>query len=255
MVDVQVLQEMQRLSESKLQLCYVPLDALDLNNRFSVVFNNCRSLHKHFEDVATDTNVKCADVVAVAETRLHSTDKSTEYSIEGFQLIRNDQSSTKPGVRPSHGLALYIKNNVVVNQSFSYNTPDIEFTFLDVTKHSEDKQVVAIYKAPACSFKMFKTTLTRELGKYIDISKSVIFIGDFNIDVSKSDKGVNQFMQNEFHCSQLVQHMTTDYGSILDLVFTNCTGSCETIDAYWSDHKLVYFSITENLILSSNDPL
>ena len=29
-------------------------------------------------------------------------------------------------------------------------------------------------------------------------------------------------------------------GSTLDLVFANCHAFCDVIEAYWSDHKLVY---------------
>jgi len=165
MVDENVVQEMQRLGESRLQLCYVPLCELQLHNRFTIIFNNCRSLHKHFEDISVDPNVRSGDVVAVAESRLHGTDSSRQYLIDGFHLLRNDQKQNKPGVRPPHGLAVYIKDDIIINQCFPYNTADIEFTFLDVRKHSKDKQIVVLYKSPSCSFRSFETVVTRELSK------------------------------------------------------------------------------------------
>ena len=245
-VDEKVVQEMQRLCESKLQLCYIPFDTDEFHGRFNILFNNCRSLHKHFGDVAADTNVKSADIVAFAESRLHASDDSNQYSIDGFQLVRNDQIQNAAGVRPPHGLAIYVKNDITIKQCFSYSVSEIEFTFLNVAKNLSCKQIVAVYKAPAFSLEGLKEVFKKQLHKYIDKSKAIVFIGDFNIDISKSHKGLCDFMDREFKCSQLVHYMTTDYGSILDLVFTNTNGICGTIEAYWSDHKLVYFSADEH---------
>ena len=63
-------------------------------------------------------------------------------------------------------------------------------------------------------------------------------MGDFNIDVSQKECGLEKYIAEKFHCYQL---MHDDQGSTLDLIFTNCTGSVGTIETYWSDHKLVYF--------------
>ena len=39
---------------------------------------------------------------------------------------------------------------------------------------------------------------------------------------------------------QQVEQSATDSGSILDLSFVNCQAVCDVIEAYWSDHKLIY---------------
>ena len=42
---------------------------------------------------------------------------------------------------------------------------------------------------------------------------------------------------------QQVEQSTTDSGSILELIFANCPALCDVIEAYWTDHKLIYFAI------------
>ena len=54
-LDNRVVREMERLeSEAKLQLCYTPLDIINSDEHFKIVYNNCRSLHKHFPDVVVE---------------------------------------------------------------------------------------------------------------------------------------------------------------------------------------------------------
>ena len=35
----------------------------------------------------------------------------------------------------------------------------------------------------------------------------------------------------------------TDHGSLLDLIFANCDTFCDAIEAYWTDHKLIYCAL------------
>lgn len=46
-----------------------------------------------------------------------------------------------------------------------------------------------------------------------------------------------------FKCQQHIRQSTTDSGSILDLVFTNCATFCDVIEAYKTDHKLIYSAL------------
>ena len=62
-------------------------------------------------------------------------------------------------------------------------------------------------------------------------------MGYVNIDVSQKECGLEKFIAEKFHCYHLMHEPTTDQGSTLDLVFTNCTGSVGTVETYWSDHK------------------
>ena len=91
-MDERVAEEMKRLKgEAMLELCYTPLDTIDSSNHFKIVLNNCRSLHKHFEDILMNSNILSAHIIGLSETRLVQRDSSSNYSMTGFKLLRNDQ--------------------------------------------------------------------------------------------------------------------------------------------------------------------
>lgn len=86
---------MERLRiESELKLCYVPLESLDSDLHIKIAFNNCKSLHLHFDDVKNDQGLLSCDVFALAESRLTDTDISSDYQIESFTCLRNDKINT-----------------------------------------------------------------------------------------------------------------------------------------------------------------
>lgn len=77
----------------------------------------------------------------------------------------------------------------------------------------------------------------------IDFNKKFVIIGDFNIDASKSNSQFIDFMIALFKCHQDIKQPTTDSGSILDLIFSNCPIFSDIIETYWTDHKLIYCAL------------
>lgn len=70
-------------------------------------------------------------------------------------------------------------------------------------------------------------------------------MGDFIFDLTAGQNSTFlEFMQDTFKCKQVTSKFTTKYGSILDLVFTKVNPefnvACDVLDAYWSDHKVIY---------------
>ncbi|XP_060561861.1 uncharacterized protein LOC132721554 [Ruditapes philippinarum] len=243
-LDERVVEEMQRLSsEAKLQLCYIPLDTVNSDEHFKIVYNNCRSLHKHFEDVSVDQNILSAHVIGFSETRLVQRDENSDYSINGFQLFRNDQNQMTQRFRPPHGLALYVKDDVIVSKFQCYSTKDLEWISIHADYMDKQMQIVMVYKSPGRPLHKLISNLEKELFPHIDFGKSLLIMGDFNIDISVNDINLEHFMAETFLCEQKIREPTTDLGSTLDLVFTNCNGNFGTIETYWSDHKLIYFYI------------
>ncbi|XP_033725386.1 uncharacterized protein LOC117315346 [Pecten maximus] len=89
--DKEVDAEMQRLSENGLQLCFNPLYHTYMQGQF--LFNNARSLNKHILDIRSEPNVFAADVVGIAESRLHINDRNETFELEGFRIFRNDEET------------------------------------------------------------------------------------------------------------------------------------------------------------------
>ena len=92
-VDDNVKQIMSYLrTEQKLELCYTPVTYLEHkdnltkqqlqeitqndNTTIKILFQNTRSLHKHFQDILSDENYTSADIMFFAETRLTTIDST-----------------------------------------------------------------------------------------------------------------------------------------------------------------------------------
>ena len=45
-----------------------------------------------------------------------------------------------------------------------------------------------------------------------------------------------------------IEEHTSDFGSILDLIFANCQSFFAVIESYWTDHKLVYCALETEIL-------
>ena len=80
-----------------------------------------------------------------------------------------------------------------------------------------------------------------------DISDMMTIIcGDFNYDLFL-DKTVEDYVLKSYNIKQVIDEVTTDYGTLLDHMYTNiptedilCVGALET---YYSDHKPNFMSV------------
>ncbi|KAK3090521.1 hypothetical protein FSP39_012459 [Pinctada imbricata] len=239
--DERVKDEMNRLrQEAKLKLCYDCLYDVD-PLYFKVAFNNARSFHKHFLDVSVDPNILAADVIGIMESRLCSSDHNETYAIDGFEIYRCDQNIPTSGTRPSHGLVLYLKDHLHCEQIFQYSTDEVEFLLCETsTVTTGSIQLVLVYKSPICTLSDFKEVILKNLLPQVAFTKSLFIMGDFNFDISVGHLAFSNFMSETFRCTQFVTKNTTNMNSMLDLVFSNTSNVVtETIECYWSDHKVV----------------
>ena len=138
-VDENVVEEMLRLRATP----------LDLSSKFdksqtTVMYINCRSLHKHIEDLNSIALLREMSIVVCSETRFMHKDQ-TDYKLAGFNCDRFDEP-TSTEQRPSHGMCIYYKSgiNIQVLQKIRINlTEAIAFKI-------EDKNDVyaAFYRSP-----------------------------------------------------------------------------------------------------------
>ena len=102
---------------------------------------------------------------------------------------------------------------------------------------------VVLYKYPKSSQTEFKNDLHRHLRPEIDPDAKLVILGDFNVQIDSGNTDFVNFMETLFRTMQQIKRCTTDYGSILDLIFTNCEAFCDAVEACLTDHKLVYCAI------------
>ena len=241
-LDEQVHVEMQRLRmQESLELSYTPLYKID-PSKIKLAFNNARSLHKHFEDVQFEPNVLSADVIGFAESRLCSRDEDVNFALNRFRLVRLDETARE--TRPHHGLALYVKEHFAIQEVVKHHSQFCEF--ISAKLHSKRKgqlQVVVFYKYPKCSQTDLKKDIINALKPLVGPDGKFVIMGDFNVPVNDAVSPFICFMETLFGCSQHIRQPTTDHGSLLDLVFANCDTFCDVIEAYWTDHKLIYCAL------------
>ena len=224
-----------------MDLCYVPVYKTE-SAKFKVVFHNTSSLHKHFCDVKFEPNFQAADVVAFAETRLCSSDESSQYDLENFKLYIHDEKDTE--IRPYHGLSLYIKSHIEIKMLQKIHYSSCELIFADLCANNcESLQVTCLYRYPNSSETVFKADIQSQVMRIRNTEKKFIIIHDFNVDGTDEKPGTVQFIIKLFKCHQYVKTSITDSVSMLDMVFSNTEVASDVIDAYWSDHKLIYCAL------------
>ena len=245
-LDDDVNVEMHRLrTEAVLELCYVPLYKTD-PGKIKIAFNNARSLHKHFRDVEFEPNVLAADAIGFAETRLCRRDENVHYALKRFRLIRLDDAENESGNRPHHGLALYVKEYFQIQKVVKMQCKSFEFIFAGISSIQRGYvQVVVLYKYPRSSQTDFRKDIHHHLRPVIDLNVRLVILGDFNIQIDFVNTEFVKVMETSFRCRQQIKQSTTDSGSILDLIFSNCEAFCDVIEAYWTDHKLIYCAIDQ----------
>ena len=245
-LDDDVNVEMHRLrTEAALELCYVPLYKTD-PGKIKIAFNNARSLHKHFRDVEFEPNVLAADAIGFAETRLCRRDENVHYALKRFRLIRLDDAEKESGNRPHHGLALYVKEYFQIQKVVKMQCKSFEFIFAGIYSiQRRYVQVVMLYKYPRSSQTDFRKDIHHHLRPVIDLNVRLVILGDFNIQIDCGNTEFVKFMETSFRCRQQIKQSTTDSGSILDLIFSKCEAFCDVVEAYWTDHKLIYCAIDQ----------
>ena len=102
-----------------------------------------------------------------------------------------------------------------------------------------------LYKYPRSSQTDFRKDIHHRLRPVIDLNVRLVILGDFNIQIDCVNTEFVKFMETLFRCRQQIKQSTTDSGSILDLIFSNCEAFCDVVEAYWTDHKLVYCAIDQ----------
>ena len=243
-LDDDVNVEMHRLrTEAALELCYVPLYKTD-PGKIKIAFNNARSLHKHFRDVEFEPNVLAADAIGFAETRLCRRDENVHYALKRFRITRLDDAEKESGNRPHHGLALYVKEYFQIQKVVKMQCKSFEFIFAGIYSIQRGYvQVVVLYKYPKSSQTDFRKDIHHHLRPVIDLNVRLVILGDFNIQIDCVNTEFVKVMETSFRCRQQIKQSTTDSGSILDLIFSNCEAFCDVVEAYWTDHKLIYCAI------------
>ena len=243
-VDKAVIQEMERMRrDANVTLCYRPVSLNECD--LVTVFQNVQSLRLHMPLVQTDSTFLNADVICFAETRLHEDDQDIDYAMEGFlPVIRNDQVDKQHQKRPSHGLAIYVRNCHHVVSIHKVSTKQFESVAVDVmNSHSSTLySIIVVYKAPRCRFEEFRKQVMYL--SQLHLSDKLIIVGDFNFNVQNDHNTFLKAMSKAFpRAKKLSTPSTTKENTVLDVAFTTCNNAqSDVITCVWSYHHTLVTS-------------
>ena len=113
--------------------------------------------------------------------------------------------------------------------------------------------LICVYFSPSVNKKAAVKYMEKLLYDATDVSDKVVIVGDFNEDLfgDGNDKSVSNFLGN----SGFKQHVfkaTTDYGSLLDHVYSRWIKDVgiDVLDTYYSDHDRVFCFLSHKFGMS-----
>ena len=148
--------------------------------------------------------------------------------------------------RPYHGLCLYTKHPINAATMTYVTFQETELLVFKLIVDNYPLTVIGLYKAPTPANTISIEHCLLQVHNMFD--NNVVIVGDFNLNWNHTQHRckLNSLME-PYNMKQIQTGVTTDYGSILDLVFTrtdNLLIATTTLECYYSDHKPICISIT-----------
>lgn len=218
---------------------------------------NIRSLLPKFNELKDHMSLSNYSVLCLTETWIAPTIKDEVISIEGYQLVRKDRRIGRGG-----GVGMYIKN------TFSFSLIDSESTieqlWVKININKQHYAVGVVYRQPDLSYNEFLNTLEHQLSFLLPQYDEIFCLGDFNIDMLKTDSlgffKLNQILE-AYNLDQLVHsptRITLKSTTLIDLIIT--TNNDDVVDCvnvisldHMSDHELTCCEL--NIKCKSNVPI
>ena len=187
---------------------------------------NIRSLKKHFIDLKLDDFLQQSDIICINETWLESDPEEKLPDFHGYYLNLW-----------SKGIALYSKEEPIqVQKLVSANGSIIHASY-------EAFDLISVYRySDSSSLEAF----AREVSDCLNLNKTVIVLGDINIDLKKHPMNNLTKTLINIGFQQIVLSPTHILGGILDHVYAYCKTSAKCTlykihPLYYSDHDAVTF--------------
>ena len=204
---------------------------------------NVNGLLSKIDQIRTLLNESKLHILAISETHLSDETSDDELSIENYLFERKDRENRK-----NHwgGVLIYYANYLIVDEVvYNANTGITELLFIDIMLRNERLLLACIYRPK--EDKKFINTLEIMMTSFSH-RKSVLLLGDFNIDLFK-DSSLVAALERAMYTNNLTNmikeatRITETSSTLIDLALTtnpsyvNNNGSFNTCI---SDHNLIY---------------
>ena len=234
------------------------LKSKNVNNKsFSLIHLNIHSLEKNKEELESTLSLLDFkfDVIGISETKLKS-NIAPKYDIgmEGYKHFSTPSEANKGGV------ILYILNKHITSQcnkydKIMYKSKLLESVFAEIKIPNKKNILIAcIYRHPSMDIRTFNDEHLSPLFDEINMKKHIFLLGDFNIDLMKTDENIPstefcdmvtsaQFVPHIIHPTRITPHSKT----LIDNIFSNVPnfsqGSSGNITLALSDHLAQFLII------------
>ena len=210
-------------------------------NNLNILFNNCRSFKKKFDAIHNNKIILEQDINIFLESRLCKYDSSTNYNINDNIIVRVDE---KNNTKPYYGIISYIKNNIKINRIEYLSKETIDTLYINITFHSKNISIFAIYNSPKNTYNYFEKHILTEIEKKNTLSDNVIILGDFNLQYNSINYIKLSTKLSKYNLKQHITQFTTINNSTIDFIFTNMTiDKINTFYAHWSDHYMIQIKL------------
>ena len=220
-----------------------------IKTRLSCMYFNARSIVNKIDELEIYTKEEDLDIIGVTETWLSDEILTSEYSLEGYTLLRKDRKDlvkTRGG-----GVALYVKNEINIVEREDINEQLFPESLWCELVFKGEKTLLGVCYRPPDSLAVNNEALYSLLNKVG--RENVVIMGDFNFAELRWDNSSNTLHEHPFitclndnFLEQLIDKPTRG-GNILDLVLCSETSIVQNLKVgepfATSDHHIIRFDL------------
>lgn len=197
------------------------------NEYFSTLHVNCRSVLSKVSELQDMLIQLPVSVLALTETWLENCSEDT-FSIPGYQITH------RPRVGSKGGDVALLMNDKLSFKPFDHSKLNIsistlECLFIRVQKKTDAGILIGvIYRPPGTPMDMFNDEMDSLLSQLLRYDKEIILLGDFNVDLLKTD---SHRLTNVFYNCMSSHHLlpvitrptriTNHSSTLIDNIFTS----------------------------------
>ena len=240
-VNQRAAREMRREGKQMVPAIPRPYMLLDeVESHLKVAHLNVQNILAKMHDICCSEELRMADIVCLTETHLDSEnfmDVQTLGLDRGlYEMFRLDRD------RHGGGIMLCVRRTCVPVQLHFEGIDGCEFLVICITLAGGRLHICYVYKPPKQKYKRWLKNLHVVLEQLGD--GAVCILGDMNENLldKESPKPIHDDLTGHGFCQHVVD-ATTDYGSLLDHMYTRNVPSkavtTEILDCYYSDHDIM----------------
>lgn len=228
-------------------------------NGFQLVHINCCSIVKKI-DLIRDTILHDSKihVCCVTETWLRECHLDKSFSMDGYQLVRSDQTNSNDPDVSGHGggTLMFVQEDLtIVSKDYVICNKDVELLAVTIKPHDQRLYNIIVVYRPPCGNSNRAIDIISDVVSSLNYNKkrhSLIICGDFNINVAlrnrKPDYKSLMTLTRDLNLTQFIdvptRYNVTGY-TIIDLFFSDSMNIAQhgTVNYNLSDHLPTYLVI------------